>query len=102
MIKLGLDNDWRERDWIFLDKVEEKISEFFGRLQALGWMCFVKEPFIANHTIVDEFYAIDSETNFGGEVATMIRRVRIDFISSTINVIYGLLNADNRVYRERL
>lgn len=86
---------------ICLDKVEKKILNFFGWLQASGWICFIEEPIRANHTIVAQFHANASETNFGVVMATMIRGVRVNFILATINAIYGLTDTDNKVYRER-
>lgn len=83
----------RERG-VFLDKVEDKGLEFFGWLQNLDWLCCVDEKIKANHTIVVEFYAKALETNIGKEMATMIRGVRVDFRSATIDAIYKLLDMD--------
>lgn len=67
------------RERVFLDKVKEKMPEFFGWLQSSGWMCFLKELITTNHTIVAKFYANFFKTNFGEEMVTMIRGVRVNF-----------------------
>lgn len=68
---------------------------FCGRLKTSGWLCFADEAIKANHTIVVEFYANDSKTNFVEEMATMTRGVRVDFSLTIINTNYRLPGADN-------
>lgn len=47
-----------------LEKLEEKMPKFFGRLHTLGCLYFADEPIKANHIIASKFYENISETNF--------------------------------------
>ena len=83
---------------ICLDKLEERMPDFYGRLVTSRWLCFAAEPIKANHTLVAEFYANATETNFGEGKVTSVRGVQVHFGPTIINALYGLLDADNGVY----
>lgn len=64
---------------ICLEKFEDGMLDFYGRLITSGWICFAAEPMKANHTLVEKFYANVFETSFNGEVVTTIWGVQVHY-----------------------
>ncbi|XP_060179545.1 uncharacterized protein LOC132609529 isoform X2 [Lycium barbarum] len=86
---------------IILDNLEARWPDFYRRLMTSGWMCFAAEPIKANYTIVREFYANATESDFANDLVVTVRGKQVRFDSERINAYYNLPNGDNDVHRER-
>nr|XP_033511779.1 uncharacterized protein LOC117276568 [Nicotiana tomentosiformis]XP_033511780.1 uncharacterized protein LOC117276568 [Nicotiana tomentosiformis] len=84
-----------------MEKDEAKISGFYTRLVESMWICFTPQPNDANYTLVLKFYANALRTDFQGALVTTVLGVQVNFNIEINSEIYGLPNADNKVYRDR-
>lgn len=84
-----------------MENLQARMTDFYGRFEARGRICFGTDPIKANHLMVREFYANTTETNFTDDLIVMVRGKQVHFDLSLINDYYGLPNADNEVHKVR-
>ncbi|KAH0633250.1 hypothetical protein KY284_036036 [Solanum tuberosum] len=76
------------------------MPNFYGNLEASGWMCFGDEPIRTYYIVVREFNVNAAKSNFSSDLLVTLRVKQVRFDPARINAYYGLPDADNDVHKE--